>query len=540
MPYRPRILRRAIPGALKRLVRRHANRLFLTHELIEYQAWLKQRMLERKLLYTDRVEPGLFSVLTPVWDGSPVPYLNKLAASLIEQNPDAACEWVLLDNGCTQPALRNYLQRLALLPWVKLIRSEENLGIVRGLRQCLEHASGRYVLPVDADDYLFTDALRVAASFLRKNNYPALVYTDEDKLTGGRFHQPYFKPDWDPVLFANSAYTAHLNIIDRNAALALGAYTDPATEGSPDWDLFVRFVTAGYVPMHLAEVLYSWRIHPKSTADDGANKSFIPASQKAVLERYLAAQPVRGKFEVRESPLSAGQSDWRLYRRRCEPANIVSIRLSQSHPRELAPLLQKAAAGNSLVHLESEDVEVEDDDWRWEAIGLFELYRDSVMVGGRICSKKGTILSAGHYFGFGGACGSPYRGKGFHDCGYFTHLKKQRSVSAVSVQFCVVEPAFLLEVVKTAPRQASIAFLGAWAGAHALRTGRRVIYTPFMSAISGIDWDELPGSEEKQLFARLNADVMPDRRFYSRHLSLEKPFALSKPQKLAMQRAAAV
>src|SRR5579884_1702280 len=113
MPYRPRILRRAIPGALKRLVRRHANRLFLTHELIEYQAWLKQRMLERKLLYTDRVEPGLFSVLTPVWDGSPVPYLNKLAASLIEQNPDAACEWV-----CSITAVRNRRSETIFSGWL--------------------------------------------------------------------------------------------------------------------------------------------------------------------------------------------------------------------------------------------------------------------------------------------------------------------------------------------------------------------------------------------------------------------------------------
>lgn len=540
MGHRPRTLRNAVPGVLKRLVRRHASRLFITHETLEYQEWLQRRIRERELLYNDPVEAGLFSILTPVWDGSPVLYLKNLAASLIKQNFNGACQWVLLDNGCSQPALRKYLDWLALLPWVKLHRSEKNLGIVRGLRRCLENATSRYVLPVDADDYLFKDALRVVASFLRRQNYPALVYTDEDKLTGGRFHQPYFKPDWDPVLFVNSAYTAHLNIVDRETALALGAYTDPATEGSPDWDLFVRFVIAGLVPTHLPEVLYSWRIHATSTADDSANKSCIPASQKAVLKRYLSAHPAGGNFEIRESPLSIGQSDWHLYRRHCDPKNIVSIPLPSSGLERLAALIRDRASDDDLVHLQSDDVQVEGNDWRWEAMGLFELHPDTVMVGGRIRNRKGVIMSAGRYFGFGGVCGSPHRGKGFRDCGYFTQIWKQRSVSAVSTQFCVVRAGFLLEVSNSVPREASIAFLGAWAGAHALRTGRRIIYTPFLSGISDLDWDTLPSAEEKQLFARMNADLMPDRRFYSRHLSLQKPFALSKPEKRPMQSAAAL
>ena len=38
-----------------------------------------------------------------------------------------------------------------------------------------------------------------------------------------------FKPDWDPVLFSNSCYTAHLSVVDRRMALALGK-APPAVE----------------------------------------------------------------------------------------------------------------------------------------------------------------------------------------------------------------------------------------------------------------------------------------------------------------------
>ena len=46
-------------------------------------------------------------------------------------------------------------------------------------------------------------------------NYPALVYSDEDKLRDGRHVDPFEKPDWDPVLFRNCCYIAHLCAIRR-------------------------------------------------------------------------------------------------------------------------------------------------------------------------------------------------------------------------------------------------------------------------------------------------------------------------------------
>jgi glycosyltransferase involved in cell wall biosynthesis len=561
------LLRRAIPRALKGLLRRHAGQFFFTREALEYQTWIKQRVKQREGLYTDPVPLGLFSILTPVWNGSPLPFLRRLADSLTAQNQTAACEWVILDNGCSRPALRNFLAKLAQIRWVKLLRVDQNVGIVRGLRLCLEQASGRYVLPVDADDELFNDTLRVSASFLSREDYPAIVYTDEDKITGRRRHHPYLKPDWDPVLFVNSAYIAHLSIVNRDIALAVGAYTDPATEGSADWDLFVRFVLAGYTPSHLPEVLYSWRIHASSTADHSANKTSIRDSQKAVLGRFLAAQPVRQKFEIQESPLSVGGTDWHFVRLHIEPRKIVSILLSHTgeareaveieplrdHPESvayrisigsdlstIAALVRKTAGTNELVHLQSEDVHVEGADWPWEAIGLIELHPETVMVGGRIRTSKGLILSAGGYFGFGGACGCPHKGRRSGESGYFTQIWKQRSVSAVSSQFSVLKAGFLLDVLSAAPAGASLVFLGAWAGAHALRTGGRVVYSPFLSGISNLDWDQLPSPAEKRLFADLNPDLIPDRRFYSQQLSLEKPFALAKSDEKPMRRAAAV
>ena len=176
-------------------------------------------------------------------------------------------EWVLLDNGSQilAPGGRSSAWQESVA--IRVFRVEDNLGIVErhALLSRARDATDT-LLPVDSDDLLTPDCLRVVSHALRQAGYPALAYTDEDKLEGSRFSQPYFKPAFDPVLFANSCYTAHLGAIDRELALELGAYTDPRAEGSHDWDTFTRFLAAGHTPLHIPEVLYSWRIHQASTS----------------------------------------------------------------------------------------------------------------------------------------------------------------------------------------------------------------------------------------------------------------------------------
>lgn len=523
-------MRPPVPRWLKRALRRQADILFPSRETRAYRSWRMQRLTRRALVYPGPVEPGLLSVLTPVWDGSPARYLKRLAEAIAQQNADGACEWVVLDNGCTKRGLRSYLSKLRGFGWVKVLRAHANVGIIAGLRACLEGATGRYVLPVDADDLLSPDALRVLTAWIRSAGYPALLYTDEDKVVGPRYYQPYMKPDWDPVLLLNSAYIAHLGVMDRERALELGVYTDPNTEGSPDWDAFVRFLIAGHHATHVPEVLYSWRVHARSTADDAATKPYVHASQRAVLQRFLDARADGEKFRVEYSPLLGGMAHWHFSKEQDSAGAFVRVPIG-SRVRYNSPAreLLHATERSGLVVLIGEDVRVDDGEWEQEAMSLFELHPDIVMIGGRIRNSSGVILEAGRHFGYGGVCGCPNRGRSFSDPGYFGQMWKQRSVSAVAAQFAVIRASFLREVLQQSPERASIAFLGAWAGAFAMRTGKRVVYTPFLSGVSDLDWEQVANAAEQELFARVNQDLIPDQRFYSPNLSLDRPFALGSP-----------
>jgi hypothetical protein len=308
---------------------------------------------------------------------------------------------------------------------------------------------------------------------------------------------------------------------------------------------------AGYTPVHIPEVLYSWRVHAHSTADDTASKPYVHSSQKVALQRFLDAQPNPAKFSIEYSPLLGGAAHWHFSRQHSDPRALdtallisglanngdevkgdypeirrVSVRID-ANVDSLVSLAEEVAEADGLVHLVGDDVEVDDADWPWEAVTLFELHPDAVMIGGRIRNRKNIITEAGRYFGFGGVCGCPDRGRSVLDPGYFGQVWKQRSVSAVSTQFAVIRATFLLELLTVLPRQASLPFFGAWAGAHALRSGKRIVYSPFLSGVSDLDWDSLVAPSERDFFSEMNKDLIPDQRFYSRHLSLEKPFGLT-------------
>ncbi len=504
---------------MKGVLRRQADALLPRREIRQYEAWIRERRKTRASLYKRAPERGLLSILTPVWNGSPVRYLRLLAESIQKQNLDGASEWVLLDNGCVADSLLRLLGKLAEWPWVKLIRSEENLGITRGLEKCLHEASGRYVLPVDADDLLYGDALQVIASEMERVQYPALLYTDEDKTIGSRVYQPYFKPDWDPVLLLNSAYIAHLGVIDRKAAIELGAYSDAEAEGSPDWDLFLRFTAAGYSAHHIPEVVYSWRVHRTSTADDSASKPYIAASQRKALTRYFAGNAAQQEVEIEQSALFAGGVHWRISPK--AKAEWSTIRVD---PGQLIRSLPDVTHDSGFVLFLGRGVTIHNDDWQAEVSGLFARYPEAMVVGGRICGPDGRIASAEIAFNFDDFVGGPNRGRRADDPGYFGQMWKQRSVDATPTQLAAMRVEFLRELMEKLPPVASVGLLGLWAGAYAAQAGYRVIYTPFLSAVSDGSAQPPTSSEEIAQWKQWFGGSLPIGRYYPRHLSRRRPF----------------
>jgi len=277
-----------ISGVANRVCRR------ILRPMPGYPQWMAEHLVARADKYACPGEPGLLSFLTTVWN-TPLHLLKAAVESLLSHQTVKEFQWVLLDNGSTDADVVRYLKdTVAADPRVVFLRVEQNLGIVGGMHLVLSRATGRYVLPFDSDDVLSPDAVAILTHQLRANNYPKILYTDEDKLDGNEPNWPYFKPDWDPVLFLNSCYIAHLGCFDRQLATELGVYTDQGCNGCHDWDTFTRFMLAMFgvttwrsVPVLPVEIMLlpMWSPFHLNKISYWARTTIVPLMVLAALKR---------------------------------------------------------------------------------------------------------------------------------------------------------------------------------------------------------------------------------------------------------------
>lgn len=523
-------LRTAPPAGSQPLISGYPSRPKTRYEAHRIEALARRR---RQASYHQ--QPGLLSFVTTAYNTTPE-FLEALGRSVFHQDGSVNFEWLILDNGSTRVDTRLALQTLGTHPAVRLERVEQNLGIVGGMRFCLERATGRYILPLDSDDLVEPDCVHMLTRFIEDNNYPPLLYTDEDKFDDDRFGGAYFKPDWDPVLFVHSCYIAHLCAIDRVLALQLGSYSNPKVEGCHDWDSFIRFMRAGYQPLHLAEVLYSWRIHSGSTSGNIGSKSFITESHRNVLQDFLDTSAAE-HIDLVNSPLFDQNVDWWFRRRRENPRSLQTILIGRepkpdgpTSPLLLAPCSQLIAlatllqtVGSELVHLQWQDAQPDDEEWQWESMALLELFPDTVMVGGAL--HDGSRIIAGPLvFGFGNGLDSPETGRILADPGDGARMHKPHSVSAVPAAHCVIRTEFLKNFLAQAGQDGlTVEAIGPWLGAHARELGKRVVYSPFMrarlnpAATATLESHAAARAEFLSRYWRF----VPDQHVYSPHLSLE-------------------
>jgi len=537
-----------------------------------YHEWIAARVRLRAPEYPAKADPTLFSIITPVFD-TPAKFLKEMAASVFAQ--DFPFQWVICDNGSKNAETRKVLKQIAKDARVILVRLDENAGIMGGTRAAFDAANGRYVLPVDSDDTLYPDALRVMANCLERTGWPALAYSDEDKM-----HEtsvpcwPFFKPAWDPALFLNCCYVAHLCAIDREAAKKAGAYTDNDARGCHDWDTFTRLILAGHTPVHVPEVLYSWRIHAGSSSSfaDRA-KMYTIECQQHVLGNFLKRTTRPGLFELRTNPLFGHIGMWYAARQHVEPRPVHAFVFSEGSPAQLQRCLKsllgdapypklnvtvlgaltpehamivksfdaikmetcpdgyaaylrsvaKNISDDALVATLSDGLQFASLDWAWEACGVFDLHADAAACCGRVISADGArIASAGDYFGVGGLSGSPDAGRAANDSGYSGFVFCNRTVSALPWDFHICSAEILKTVLSKIPANASRFMLGRWIAAEAARAGKRVVYSPQLFLKRSTEWYEAPqpGSEEIFEFLRRHADIFSAERYYPRFFKL--------------------
>ena len=121
----------------------------------------------------------------------------------------------------------------------------------------------------------------------------------------------------------------------------------------------------------------------------------------------------------------------------------------------------------------------------WEAMRLFEMHPDTVLVGGRVLDGQERVVECCGIAAptSGGAVRFPWLGLKRDDPGPFAMALKPQSASIVPDGFFIADVAFLRDTLqRIAPAETPADGLGSILGDAARRMGRRAAYSPLVAA----------------------------------------------------------
>lgn len=252
-------------------------------------------------------EAGLtiqFSVVVPAYRTAEK-CLRELADSLLEQSYPY---WELILADATEDNSVSKVIETYPDPRIRYVHLESNGGISENTNRALELVSGDYVGLLDHDDVLTADALFETAFRIederRAGREPQLLYSDEDKCDSGMavFYEPNYKEDFNLDLLLCNNYICHFMVMKRELIQGLGLRKE--FDGAQDYDLALRAADAlsgrEEAILHIPRVLYHWRCHSASTAENPWSKGYAYDAGRRALQSFAD----RKKWQARAVDLA--------------------------------------------------------------------------------------------------------------------------------------------------------------------------------------------------------------------------------------------
>jgi len=192
----------------------------------------------------------LVSVVIPCYNSGTT--ISQTVASVKAQTwPNI--EIVIVDDGSNDPLT---IQVLDALDNVILLR-QVNSGLPAARNSGFRAASGNFVLPLDADDWIDAETITVMIRALQSNGYSGYIYCDVclEGEGNGILQKPY---NYFQQLFINQI--PYCLLIPKQIWESIGGYDETMCQGYEDWEFNIRLGWRGYHGIRVAQPLFHYRI----------------------------------------------------------------------------------------------------------------------------------------------------------------------------------------------------------------------------------------------------------------------------------------
>lgn len=164
-------------------------------------------------------------------------------------------EVIIVDDGSDDAATRSVINSIQY-PDVQIIRTE-NRGLATARNTGINAARGQYILPLDADDKIDADYLRMAMSVFESHSEYGIVYGRAEFF--GAQTGVWNLPDYslNRMLIGNIIF--HCAMFRRADWERVGGYNTNMVDGWEDWDFWLSLIERGCKPYQLDDVVYFYR-----------------------------------------------------------------------------------------------------------------------------------------------------------------------------------------------------------------------------------------------------------------------------------------
>lgn len=519
-----------------RVTMRRIYRSFFGSNNFKYQKWIKKtepNKIELEEQKKESFEGNIkFSIIIPLYC-TPQKYLIEMLDSVINQTY-TNWELCLADGSGMQSDGKTGISRIVEKYLyndnrIKYIVLKENKGISNNTNEAMKLATGDYIIFGDHDDVFAPNALFECAKVVNNNQNIDLIYSDEDKidLSGKRRFKPNFKSDFNIDLLRSNNYICHLLVIKKQLVNKVGKLDD-TYDGAQDHDYLLRCVEKTNNIYHIPKVLYHWRCHNNSTADNPESKLYaFEAGKKAIEKHYervgLPATVELGQiygtyhtiYHWKENPLVSiiiPNKDHvedldkciKSIEEKCKYKNIEYIIIENNSCKETLDYYEvlknknpkikvvyykgefnysainnygvQYAKGEYLLLLNN-DTEVINPNCIDEMLG-YCMRSDVGIVGARLLYPDDTVQHAGVVIGFGGIAGHTFIGFGRNESGYFNRLICAQDYSAVTAA-CMMTKKSIYKRVGGLSEEFKVAFNDIDYCLKVRQEGLLVVYNPY-------------------------------------------------------------
>ena len=453
----------------------------------------KQMKLERETVFKRNVK---ISILVPLYN-TPIDFLKEMIESVINQTYS---NWELCmadgsDNEHSKvgEVVRNFANRDKRIKYNKL---NNNLGISGNTNKCIEIATGDYIALFDHDDLLHQSALFDVVTAINDDDAD-FIYTDECSFEGNILNpvSPHFKPDFSPDTLRSYNYICHLSVFSRELLNKTGVFSSNH-DGSQDYDMILRLTENAKKIVHIPRILYYWRIHETSVANNIEAKPYCIQSAKNAIKDQLDRLSLKGEV-VDSSVITTYKINYKIIGRplisiiipnkdhiedlkKCISSiidkssydNYEIIIVENNSEEERTYSYYKSLKSNKKINvvnyegdfnysainnlgfkhskgdyilLLNNDVKVINSDWLQEML-IFAQRKDIGAVGAKLLFPDDTIQHAGVILGINGVAGHAHKGWDKDSPGYAARISIAHNVSAVTAACLMMSRNVFLEV----------------------------------------------------------------------------------------------